>query len=64
MEKFAEYAFNKSHAAAYAVIAYITAYYKAYYPVEYMAAVINSRIYKADEMRKYLPIIKEWESIL
>lgn len=58
MEKFAEYAFNKSHAAAYAVIAYITAYYKAYYPVEYMAAVINSRIYKADEMRKYLPIIK------
>ncbi|HHX49174.1 MAG TPA: DNA polymerase III subunit alpha [Clostridiales bacterium] len=59
MKNFAEYAFNKSHATAYAVIAYMTAYYKAYYPVEYMAAVINSRIDKADEMRKYLPIIKK-----
>ena len=38
MVSFAEYAFNKSHAAAYAVIAYETAYLKAYYPVEFMAA--------------------------
>lgn len=39
---FAEYAFNKSHAAAYAVVAYQTAYLKCYYPLEFMAAMLNS----------------------
>jgi len=39
---FAGYAFNKSHAAAYAVIAYDTAWLKYYYPVEFMAAMLNS----------------------
>ncbi len=42
MAEFAKYAFNKSHAACYAVIAYQTAYLKAYYPAEFMAAMLNS----------------------
>lgn len=42
MESFAAYAFNKSHAAAYAVVAYQTAYMKLYYPKEYMAALLTS----------------------
>lgn len=41
MIEFAKYAFNKSHAAAYAVLSYITAYMKYYYPAEYMCAVLN-----------------------
>ena len=41
MEKFAEYGFNKSHSAAYALIAYQTAYLKAHFPVEYMAAILT-----------------------
>lgn len=41
MEKFAEYGFNKSHSAAYALIAYQTAYLKAHHPVEYMAAILS-----------------------
>ena len=44
MESFASYAFNKSHAAAYAYLCYETAFYKHYYPTEYLAAVINNRI--------------------
>lgn len=42
MVKFGSYAFNKSHAAAYAVIAYITMYLKVYYPVEFMTALLNA----------------------
>ncbi|MGD6053392.1 DNA polymerase III subunit alpha, partial [Xanthomonas citri pv. citri] len=42
MEKFAGYGFNKSHSAAYGVLAYQTAYLKHYYPAEFMAAVITS----------------------
>ncbi len=42
MESFASYAFNKSHAAAYAVVAYRTAYLKYHYPKEYMAALLTS----------------------
>ena len=41
MVSFAEYAFNKSHAAAYAVVAYETAYLKTHYPVEFMAALMT-----------------------
>ena len=44
MMDFAKYAFNKSHAAAYAVVSYQTAYLKYYYPVEYMAALMTSVI--------------------
>ena len=42
MTDFAKYAFNKSHAAAYAVVSYQTAYLKYYYPVEFMAALMTS----------------------
>lgn len=42
MVSFAEYAFNKSHAAAYAVLAYETGYLKAHYPAEFMAALMTS----------------------
>ncbi len=44
MEKFAEYGFNRSHSAAYSVIAYQTAYLKAHYPAEYMAAVLTQNL--------------------
>ena len=49
--KFASYAFNKSHAAAYAVLAYQTAWLKCYYPTHFITAVINNRITNADEVR-------------
>lgn len=58
LEKFAHYAFNKSHAAAYAVLAYMTAYYRNYYPIEYMAAVVNNRIDKPDDIKKYMQVLK------
>ncbi len=54
MVSFAEYAFNKSHAAAYAVIAYETAYLKHYYPVEFMAALITSVMGEPKQMPKYI----------
>ncbi|MCL1983573.1 MAG: DNA polymerase III subunit alpha [Clostridiales bacterium] len=54
MVSFAEYAFNKSHAAAYAVIAYETAYLKAYYPVEFMAALMTSVIGDYSQIAKYI----------
>ena len=44
MTDFAKYAFNKSHAASYAVVSYQTAYLKYYYPVEFMAALMTSVI--------------------
>lgn len=59
MENFAKYAFNKSHAAAYAYLAYQTAYLKCYYPVEFLAAVLNNRITSADEVKKYVIYAKE-----
>ena len=49
MIDFAKYAFNKSHAAAYAVVAYQTAYLKYYYPVEFMAALLTSVIDNSGE---------------
>jgi len=54
MEIFAQYAFNKAHAAAYAVVTYQTAYLKCYYPVEFLAAVLNNRITNSDEIKKYI----------
>ena len=59
MISFASYAFNKSHAAAYAVLAYQTAYLKCYYPVEFITAVLNNRITSIDEIRNYLSYLKE-----
>ena len=54
MESFAQYAFNKSHATAYAMITYQTAYLKCYYEVEFLTAIINNRITKADEIKTYV----------
>jgi len=51
MEKFAEYGFNKSHSAAYALIAYHTAWLKAYYPAEFMAATMSSEMSDTDKVR-------------
>lgn len=53
MTSFAAYAFNKSHAACYAVIAYQTAYLKYYYPVEFMAAMLTSIIENNDKLSHY-----------
>ena len=54
MAEFAKYAFNKSHAACYAVIAYRTAYLKAYYPSEFMAATLNSFLGDLDKIPAYI----------
>lgn len=59
MESFASYAFNKSHAAAYAVIAYRTAYLKHFYPKEFLAGILNDRIDKIEEISKYVMYMKE-----
>ncbi len=59
MESFASYAFNKSHAAAYAVVTYETAYLKKYYPKEFLAGVLNNRITKIEEISKYVIYMKE-----
>ncbi len=54
MESFASYAFNKSHAAAYAVVAYRTAYLKYYYPKEYMAALLTSVLGSSGKVAAYM----------
>ena len=54
MMDFASYAFNKSHAAAYAVLAYRTAYLKYYYPVEFLTALINSFLGSFDTVASYV----------
>ena len=54
MTDFAKYAFNKSHAAAYAVVAYQTAYLKYYYPVEFMAALMTSVIDNPGKVSEYI----------
>jgi DNA polymerase III subunit alpha len=61
MAKFAEYGFNKSHSAAYALIAYQTAYLKAHYPLEFMAALLTSEVQNADKILKYIAECREME---
>ena len=56
--KFASYAFNKSHAAAYTFLTYQTAYLKCYYPTHLMVAVINNRITNSDELRHYVNYLR------
>ena len=58
MMDFAEYAFNKSHACAYAVVSYQTAYLKCYYEPEYMAALLNSFISSSDKLSHYMSYLK------
>ena len=59
MAKFAEYGFNKSHSAAYALIAFQTAYLKAHYPVEFMAALLSSEMGDADKILRHLSECRE-----
>jgi len=59
MMDFASYAFNKSHAAAYAVITYRTAWLKTYYPIEYMAALLNSFLSSSDKISQYIHECRE-----
>ena len=54
MEKFGGYGFNKSHSAAYALIAYQTAYLKAHYPLEFIASLLTSEMHSADGVVKYI----------
>ncbi len=54
MEKFGGYGFNKSHSAAYAMIAYQTAYLKAHFPVEFMASLLTSEMHSTDGVVKYI----------
>jgi DNA polymerase III subunit alpha len=53
LEKFANYGFNKSHAAAYAVVSYQTAWLKANHPVEFMAGVMNCDMHLTDKLAVY-----------
>ncbi|CAH2031728.1 DNA polymerase III subunit alpha [Trichlorobacter ammonificans] len=59
MAKFAEYGFNKSHSAAYALIAYQTAYLKAHYPVEFMAALLTCDMDSTDKVLKNISDCRE-----
>ncbi len=59
METFAEYGFNKSHSAAYAMITYQTAYLKAHYPVAFMAALLTSEKDNRDKIIKHMSNCKE-----
>ena len=58
MIDFAKYAFNKSHAAAYAVVSYQTAYLKKYYPVEFMAALMTSVIDHSGKVAEYIQVCR------
>lgn len=58
MAGFAKYAFNKSHAAAYAALSYQTAYLKKYYPNEFLCSILNNRITNIEEVTKYLLYLK------
>jgi DNA polymerase-3 subunit alpha len=59
IEKFAGYAFNRSHSAAYAVISYQTAFLKTYYSVEFMAALMSTEMRNQDEVVKYIASARE-----
>ena len=59
MMDFAQYAFNRSHAAGYAVVAYETAYLKCYYPVEYMAALMTSVMDVTSKVSEYIAVCRQ-----
>jgi DNA polymerase-3 subunit alpha len=61
MAKFSGYGFNKSHSAAYALVAYQTAYLKTHFPVEFMAALLTSETSKPENVVKYIGECKEME---
>ncbi len=59
IEKFADYGFNKSHSAAYAMLSYQTAYLKAHYPIYFIASILTYEANKSEEVSKYLTVAKE-----
>jgi DNA polymerase-3 subunit alpha len=59
VEQFAGYGFNKSHSAAYALVAYHTAYLKTHYPVEFMSALLTAEIGNQDKLTRYLAECKD-----
>lgn len=59
MEKFAQYAFNKSHSTCYALIAYQSAYLKAKYPSEFMAGLMSNNMDKTEDIKKYIQVSKK-----
>ena len=59
IEGFVQYAFNKSHAAAYSYISLLTMYLKKHYPVQYMAACLSSCNGDKDKISKYIPVLKK-----
>ncbi len=61
IEKFAEYAFNKSHSAAYSIVAYHTAYLKAHYPVEFMASVLSAEMANTDRIAVLINACKDMD---
>jgi len=61
LDKFANYGFNKSHAAAYAVVSYQTAWLKANYPVEFMASVMNCDLHLTDKLNVFHQEVKRLE---
>lgn len=61
LRAFAGYAFNKSHAAAYAVVAYDTAWLKYYYPVEFLAAMLNSYLGDLSQAANYVQVCKNMD---
>ena len=58
IEPFAQYGFNKSHAAAYAMIAYQTAYLKTYYPTEFIAASMSNELSNTDKLSEFFEELK------
>jgi DNA polymerase-3 subunit alpha len=56
IEKFADYGFNKSHAAAYALLSYQTDYLKAHYPLYFLASILTYEVGKSEEVSKYLSV--------
>src|SRR5271169_3447618 len=61
LEKFAGYGFNKSHAAAYAIVAYQTAYLKANYPVEFFCAMMTNDMAATEKLTEYIAEAREFE---
>src|ERR1700744_2022100 len=61
LEKFAGYGFNKSHAAAYAIVAYQTAYLKANYPVEFYCAMMTNDMAATEKLTEYIAEAREFD---
>ena len=63
MEKFAGYGFNKSHSAAYALLAYQTAYFKRHHTAAFMAANMSAVMNDTDKVRQLLGLVRQWPAV-